>query len=54
MPNLKSIKTRIKSVKNTQKITQAMKMVAAAKVKKAENQVKTFHDAGARRDQQPE
>lgn len=40
MPNLKSIKTRIKSVKNTQKITQAMKMVAAAKVKKAENQVK--------------
>jgi len=41
MPNLKSIKTRIKSVKNTQKITQAMKMVAAAKVKKAENQVRT-------------
>jgi len=40
MPNLKSIKNRIKSVKNTQKITQAMKMVAAAKVKKAENQVK--------------
>lgn len=41
MPNLKHIKNRIKSVKNTQKITQAMKMVAAAKVKKAENQVKT-------------
>jgi len=40
MPNLKHIKTRIKSVQNTQKITQAMKMVAAAKVKKAENQVK--------------
>jgi len=40
MPNLKIIKTRIKSVQNTQKITQAMKMVAAAKVKKAENQVK--------------
>ena len=40
MPNLKAIKNRIKSVKNTQKITQAMKMVAAAKVKKAENQVK--------------
>ena len=40
MPNLKHIKNRIKSVKNTQKITQAMKMVAAAKVKKAENQVK--------------
>jgi len=41
MANLKLIKNRIKSVKNTQKITQAMKMVAAAKVKKAENQVKT-------------
>ena len=41
MPNLKHIKNRIKSVKNTQKITQAMKMVAAAKVKKAENQVKS-------------
>lgn len=39
MPNLKDIKKRIKSVKNTQKITQAMKMVAAAKVKKAEKKV---------------
>ncbi len=41
MPNLKDIKLRIKSIKNTQKITQAMKMVAAAKVKKAENAVKS-------------
>lgn len=40
MPNLKDIKLRIKSIKNTQKITQAMKMVAAAKVKKAESAVK--------------
>lgn len=40
MPNLKDIKLRIKSINNTQKITQAMKMVAAAKVKKAENAVK--------------
>ena len=40
MPNLKDIKLRIKSIKNTQKITQAMKMVAAAKVKKAENAVR--------------
>ncbi len=40
MPNLKDIKTRISSVKNTQKITRAMKMVAAAKVKKAEYTVK--------------
>lgn len=36
MPNLKDIKRRIISVQNTQKITRAMKMVAAAKVKKAE------------------
>ena len=41
MANLKSIKDRITSIKNTQKITKAMKMVAAAKVKKAENTVKS-------------
>ena len=40
MANLKDIKSRINSVKNTQKITRAMKMVAAAKVKKAEYTVK--------------
>ena len=40
MPNLRETKDRIQSVKNTQKITKAMKMVAAAKVKKAENTVK--------------
>ena len=40
MANLRSIKDRITSIKNTQKITKAMKMVAAAKVKKAENAVK--------------
>lgn len=40
MPNLKDIKTRIQSVENTKKITRAMKMVAAARVKKAENNVK--------------
>lgn len=40
MPNLRETKDRIQSVKNTQKITRAMKMVAAAKVKKAENAVK--------------
>jgi F-type H+-transporting ATPase subunit gamma len=41
MPNLKDIKSRIQSVQNTQKITRAMKMVAAAKVKKSENAVKS-------------
>lgn len=40
MSNLKDIKKRIQSIKSTQKITRAMKMVAAAKVKKAENTVK--------------
>lgn len=35
MPSLKSIKNRIKSVKSTQKITKAMKMVAASKLKRA-------------------
>jgi len=40
MANLKDIKSRIMSVENTKKITRAMKMVAAAKVKKAENSVK--------------
>lgn len=40
MPNLKDIKSRIQSVENTKKITRAMKMVAAARVKKAENSVK--------------
>ncbi len=40
MPNLKDIKSRITSVQNTKKITKAMKMVAAAKVKKAEYTVK--------------
>ena len=40
MANLRETKDRIQSVKSTQKITRAMKMVAAAKVKKAENAVK--------------
>lgn len=41
MANLKDIKTRIQSVQNTKKITRAMKMVAAAKVKRAETTVKS-------------
>ncbi|MCV6591380.1 MAG: F0F1 ATP synthase subunit gamma, partial [Silicimonas sp.] len=36
MPNLKDLKTRIDSVKSTRKITQAMQMVAAAKLRRAE------------------
>ncbi len=40
MANLKDIKNRIQSVESTKKITRAMKMVAAAKVKKSESAVK--------------
>jgi len=36
MPSLKDLKNRIDSVKNTQKITKAMKMVAAAKLRRAQ------------------
>jgi F-type H+-transporting ATPase subunit gamma len=36
MPSLKALKTRIASVKSTQKITKAMKMVAAAKLRRAQ------------------
>lgn len=36
MPNLKDLKNRISSVKSTQKITSAMKMVAAAKLRRAQ------------------
>ena len=36
MPSLDDLKKRIKSVKSTQKITKAMKMVAAAKLRRAQ------------------
>lgn len=36
MPNLKDLKNRIASVKNTRKITKAMQMVAAAKLRRAQ------------------
>jgi F-type H+-transporting ATPase subunit gamma len=39
MANLKTLKTRIKSVKSTQKMTKAMKMVAASRLKKAKQLV---------------
>lgn len=39
MPNLKGIRDRIQSVKNTKKITEAMRLVAAAKVRRAQEQV---------------
>ena len=38
MPSLKDLRNRINSVKSTQKITSAMKMVAAAKLRRAQSQ----------------
>lgn len=38
MPSLKDLKLRINSVKSTQKITSAMKMVSAAKLRRAQEQ----------------
>ncbi len=40
MASLRDIRKRIASVKNTQKITKAMKMVAAAKLRRAEEAIK--------------
>ena len=42
MPSLKEIKGRIASVKSTKKITSAMKMVASAKLRKAQYQIESF------------
>ena len=41
MASLRDIRKRIASVKNTQKITNAMKMVAAAKLRRAEEAIKS-------------
>ena len=40
MASLRDIRKRIASVKNTQKITNAMKMVSAAKLRRAEEAIK--------------
>lgn len=39
MPNLKEVKSRISSVISTQQITKAMKMVAASKLRRAQNTI---------------
>ena len=39
MPSEKEIRTKIRSVKNMQKITKAMEMVAASKIRRAQNQM---------------
>jgi len=39
MPSLKDIRSRIESTKNTQQITKAMKLVSAAKLRRAQHQI---------------
>jgi F-type H+-transporting ATPase subunit gamma len=39
MPSLKAVRTRIASVKSTQKITRAMKLVAAARLRRAQDNI---------------
>ena len=48
MPNLKDLKGRIDSVKSTQKITSAMKMVAAAKLRRAQESVEAARPYASR------
>ena len=48
MPNLKDLKIRINSVKSTQKITSAMKMVAAAKLRRAQEAAESGRPYAAR------
>ncbi len=48
MPSLKDLRTRINSVKSTQKITSAMKMVAAAKLRRAQENVEAARPYAAR------
>jgi F-type H+-transporting ATPase subunit gamma len=48
MPSLKSLKMRIASVKSTQKITKAMKMVSASKLKRAQEAAEAARPYSAR------
>lgn len=48
MPSLQSLRRKIAAVKNTQKITKAMKMVAAAKLKRAQDRILAARPYGHR------
>jgi len=50
MPSLKDLRIRINSVKSTQKITSAMKMVAAAKLRRAQEQAEAARPYAERMD----
>jgi F-type H+-transporting ATPase subunit gamma len=46
MPSLQSLRRKIGSVKNTQKITKAMKMVASSKLRRAQSRILAFRPYG--------
>lgn len=48
MANLRAIRTRIKSVENTQQITKSMKMVAGAKLRRTQSAYASLRDYAAR------
>ncbi len=48
MPSLKEVRTRIESVNSTRQITSAMKMVAASKLRKAQNSIITMRPYAAK------
>jgi F-type H+-transporting ATPase subunit gamma len=48
MPTLQDLKIRIKSVKSTQKITSAMKLVSASKLRKAKDKISSYRSYGER------
>lgn len=48
MANLRAIRTRIKSVENTQQITKSMKMVAGAKLRRTQSAYASLRDFAAR------
>jgi len=50
MPSLKDLRTRINSVKSTQKITSAMKMVAASKLRRAQQEAEASRPYAERMD----
>lgn len=46
MPSTKEIRAKIRSVQNTRKITKAMEMVAASKMKKAQDRMRAARPYG--------
>ena len=48
MPSLKDLKVQIKSVKSTKKITTAMKMVAASKLRRAQERAESARPYSSR------